>query len=496
VEVLRVESIAVQARNKDSRVVAEVTSPRWAEPRELWIEVPAEFGGADALTAADPWLAALLLPAMRYREDLELAGPLSPELATAVDAIQTIYAHWLPSAGKIEVRWTGQRTGMTRRDSVGLFFSCGVDSWYSLLKSEDRRLVGRASEITHLVHVHGVDIDVGAWKADIARAVAQNTRRIAEHAALDAVSVTTNLRHFYTSIGLSWTWVQAGALAAIALVLADDFRRFLVAAFAPLAKVATDPDLYAGGCSPLLVPMFSTARCELVVDGDETERLRKIDRLVLSSLALETLRVCWASHKPDYNCGRCSKCVRTMLELAGVGALGACPTLPDELDPERLVRITMLFPHEVSMLEDRYRRLEEQGAGPGVLEALREGIDRNRRALDQRKRALETIRRTVHDDVPFALFDEDELRYDLARTHAQVQAFPERNGFFNGLPSDDSAAVDELRRLQRTGAASLVVWKNDFWALDYYPGLRDLLAAECRLLASTPEVKVYALSRA
>jgi hypothetical protein len=493
---LRVESITVQSRAEKARVLAEVTSPQWRQARELWIDVPAEFAGADSLTAADPWLAALLLPAMRQREDLEVTGPLSFELATALDLIQAVYAHWLPSAREIEVRSAGHPTGTARRGGVGLFFSCGVDSWYSLLRSEDRRLVGRASEITHLVNVHGVDIDVGKWKIDIAREVIRNTRRIAETYGLGVVNVSTNVRQFYSSTGLSWRWGQAGALAAIALLLGDDFRRFLVAAGPTNSVVATNADSEAGHCHPLLMPMFSTARCELVIDGGATDRHSKVDRVVRSPLALETLRVCWASHEPAYNCGRCAKCVRTMVELACVGALGSCPTLPAALDPATLVKIPTLFPHETVVLEDGYRRLAEGGAEPEVLAALREGIDRSRRAYDARERALETIRRTIPEDETFALFDEEELRYDVASTHVHARPFPERHGSFNGLPADGADAVDELRRTRRAGAVHLVVWKNDFWALDYYAALRDLLEAECRLVVSGPEVNIYALAGA
>lgn len=45
-----------------------------------------------------------------------------------------------------------------------------------------------------------------------------------------------------------------------------------------------------------------------------------------------------------------------------------------------------------------------------------------------------------------------------------------------------------------SGGANLVVWKNDFWALDHYPRLREVLDAECQVVASTPEVMVYAIS--
>jgi hypothetical protein len=205
--------------------------------------------------------------------------------------------------------------------------------------------------------------------------------------------------------------------------------------------------------------------------------------------------VCWASHEPAYNCGRCAKCVRTMVELASVGALGSCPTFP-AFDPETLVKIPTLFPHEPFVLEDGYRRLALAGAEPDVLAALREGIVRSRRAADSRERALETIRRTIPEDEAFALFDEEELRYEVARTHVHVRPFPERDGSFNGLPADGAAAVDELRRTQHAGAVSLVVWKNVFWALDYYAALRELLETECRLLVSTPEAKVFALAGA
>jgi hypothetical protein len=493
---LRVESIAVQTGNEKARVLAKVTSLQWAEPRELWIDVPAEFGDADSLSAADPWLAALLLPAMRQGENLELTGSLSWELASALDLIQAVYAHWLPSARRIDVGWTDEPTGTARHGGVGLFFSCGVDSWYSLLSSEDRPVVGRASEISHLVNVHGVDIDVGTWKLDVAREVARNTRRIAEGSGLGVMNVATNLRQFYSSTSLSWRWGQAGALAAIALLLGDDFRRFLVAAGPTNSAVVTNGDREAGHCHPLLMPMFSTARCELVIDGGAIDRHSKVERVVRSPLALETLRVCWASHDPEYNCGRCAKCVRTMIELASVGALGSCPTLPAELDPATLLKIPTLFSHETFVLEDGYRRLAEGGAEPAVLAALREGIDRSRREYDARERALETIRRTIPEDEAFALFDEDELRYDVARSHVNARPFPERDGSFNGLPADGASAVDELRLTQRAGAVKLVVWKNLFWALDYYPALRDLLDAECDLVGSTPEVKIYALADA
>ena len=96
-------------------------------------------------------------------------------------------------------------------------------------------------------------------------------------------------------------------------------------------------------------------------------------------------------------------------------------------------------------------------------------------------------------DVPVAVLDEDEIRYDLARTHATAVPFPERDGFFNGLPGDDADAVEELSRLRRSPVVALIVWAHDFWALDYYPAFTKVLETECELLAATPEVRIYRL---
>lgn len=490
---MKVEEITVDAAGDRITVTGHVTSPSWSGPRTSWFRVPSSFAGAPALSAADPWIAALLLPAMRAREPLEVAAPASDDLLAALPQLQTIYADWMPSAVPVAVHAEGHRTGPARGDAAALFFSCGVDSWYSLLKAEDRPAVGRSSPLTHLVHVHGVDIDVGDWKADVADEVAANTRRIATAFDLTPVPVATNLRHFYSRLGLSWHWGQAGALAAIALLLSDDFEQFVTAAGALTAAVATNPAREAGGCHPLLMPLFSTSRCGIVIDGGEADRLHKLERVGGEPLAMQTLRVCWASHEPAYNCGRCAKCVRTMLELRAVDALGACTTLPDRLDPEVLAEVTALFPHEGPILEDRYQRLVARGADPDVLAALEEGIARTQRAAAKRRRALDTIVEVLEPDLPLAVLDEDEIRFDLARTHATVVPFPECEGFFNGLPADDSGAVDELRRLRRSSVAALIVWAHDFWALDFYPTFTKVLETECELLASTPEVRIYRL---
>ncbi|HEX5097061.1 MAG TPA: hypothetical protein VFX21_13635, partial [Acidimicrobiia bacterium] len=187
-----------------SRVAATVMSPAWSQPFDLWFDVPTDRADmAATCPAADPWVAALLLTAMRHGEDLRVDAPLTEDLRRALPQVQNVFAAWMPSATTIAVDAAGTYTSGVRGDGVGLCFSCGVDSWYSLLRSEDRRRFGRPPDVTHLLHVHGVDIDVGRWKADVAGTVAAHTIRIADAFGLTPVTIATNVRQLYSRVGLS-----------------------------------------------------------------------------------------------------------------------------------------------------------------------------------------------------------------------------------------------------------------------------------------------------
>ena len=59
---------------------------------------------------ADPWSSALLLPAMRLGEPLEIEAAVSSELAAAVNHLQTVYRTWLPATTTVPVR-SGARLG-------------------------------------------------------------------------------------------------------------------------------------------------------------------------------------------------------------------------------------------------------------------------------------------------------------------------------------------------------------------------------------------------
>ena len=68
-------------------------------------------------------------------------------------------------------------------------------------------------------------------------------------------------------------------------------------------------------------------------------RQQKVRRLSQSPEWLPHLRVCWDMPEDRLNCGKCEKCLRTMIGLSIEGASALCPVLP-ELKPEAVAQLT------------------------------------------------------------------------------------------------------------------------------------------------------------
>src|SRR5581483_972667 len=106
---MRVSDIAVVSRADGCELRAWVESEAdpngeaWFAPFPLWLRFPAwrrDFLNPDD---GDPFLAALLVPAMTTGERLALPAPLSPALRQALPDIQAIYARFDPRQRPVAV---------------------------------------------------------------------------------------------------------------------------------------------------------------------------------------------------------------------------------------------------------------------------------------------------------------------------------------------------------------------------------------------------------
>jgi hypothetical protein len=145
------------------------------------------------------------------------------------------------------------------------------------------------------------------------------------------VSVATNLRQTAWWRQADWGRVAHGcALASIAHALGGRFARLLIPSTHRYA------DSIPWGSHPLTDPLMSSGTLRVIHDGAGFSRVEKTSFIAESAAAMGSLQVCWESNRFQ-NCGKCSKCYRTMATLHLLGRLDRCARFPaDSFDPARL----------------------------------------------------------------------------------------------------------------------------------------------------------------
>ena len=240
--------------------------------------------------------------------------------------LQAIYQEWNAGLSIISVDSSGldlsaAHDGRARRAS--LFFSLGVDSFYSLLKN-NRDHPGDEKTIDDLLFVRGLDIAVGDPKVDDLFGMSVlNAKRVADQFRKKLLVASTNLRHF-TDRFVSWgKTCHGGAPSRVSRShLAKDLQSVNI------ASTYDWEHLFPWGSHPRLDPLWSNGKVLLSHDGCEATRLDKTRLVSEHPIALETLRVCYENPDSLYNCGRCQKCLLTMFQLQACGALERCRTFP------------------------------------------------------------------------------------------------------------------------------------------------------------------------
>lgn len=317
---MRVQNIRIHSKEGGSELSADVSveKPR-PERYHIWFRGPEGcFGQAPA---GDVFFTAFWIFAMFLQEEFVLEGEVSRDLLDA-------------GYGKVEpvlLRWhrhdlkPARATGLTvvdaaapRSPGVGCLFSGGVDSSYSIIKNLD--------SITHLVFVHGFELD---WRrTDLADRALDGLRRTAGLIDRPLLVLRTNLQE-----PLIHLVMRSGELGrARPGFLADHYFGTMLVTFnlclrgilgrAIIPASWSYEHMEPHGSHPLIDPAWTTPTMEIVLDGCEADRIGKL-RLIMERRPemLRELRVCVLP--PDQgkvNCGRCSKCLRTMLEMRVAGA--------------------------------------------------------------------------------------------------------------------------------------------------------------------------------
>jgi hypothetical protein len=292
------------------------------ERRQAWYRtaVPLDHVGVE------PFVCLSVIPAMRTGEHVAVhGGPVSAKMLAGVPRVQAQYAKWYPELKVVPFDALPQTTspGHDAR-GVGCFFSGGVDSFYSVLQHAD--------EVDTVIFAHGFDVPLA--NTNLRDRVSTQLRAAAGALGKRLIEVETNAREFLDPFGNWGKHTHGPALASVAHLLAGEVRKVYIP-----SSGTRDEDL-AWGSHSAVDPLWSSEAVEIVHDDDTVNRFQKTAFVARSPVALAHLRVCWENRDNAYNCGRCEKCLRTMLTLRLNHALDRCKTFEAPLDLDAVSKLT------------------------------------------------------------------------------------------------------------------------------------------------------------
>lgn len=330
---MKISHIQQTYRAGEAMVSADVLPDCAQAPLKIWYRLQGLGSPAHELGDA---LAAGLLPACMFEgENLIIDSPASGTLLRNLARAQEVLTTWYPFLVPVDIAPTSVGDGVADRAlGVACCFSAGVDSWYSLLKHQDR--------VSHLLLVRGFDIGLdneGLWAETLGRIA-----DVAERMGKRLITCETNLRVLADKRRCGWGkpcgldfWGQClhgSALASIGLMLGSEIGELIVPASHSYDRIRP------WGSSPLLDSFLSSHSVEIVHDGCEAGRVKKIYSIAASDLALESLRVCY-TNSAAYNCGQCEKCIRTLIALRICGARHRAKTFPEHVPLSRVREVVI-----------------------------------------------------------------------------------------------------------------------------------------------------------
>jgi hypothetical protein len=367
------------------RLCARFTWEDSERPEEtIAFEIDGE-AAADAEPAPEAFVLVGALAAAHHGERrIRIDGRLCPRfregLRTALRTVRTWYPARFPAPAEPELEASaGFRAMRPPAARAAVFLSGGVDSLFVLRRNRRDFPPGHPASFRDAIHAVGFGAEDGSAGTPRAIDVRARQRSSVEAAARLAGVVLVAVRSRVDVLGEDNDYflrVSGGAhLIATALLFPRRYSSVSVAASCD----AFDPLPWSS--HPLLDLQYATSATEIRHEGLELRREERVAALADWPEALPHLTVCVRGPLEDAakNCGRCEKCLRTMLALQIAGMLRPPAPFPGDVRPEQIdaLRVRPTAAHLWLPLREPLRAI-----GRGDLAAAIDRLERRRARLD------------------------------------------------------------------------------------------------------------------
>lgn len=282
----------------------------------LWYEVEKKYAKYLTNERADAFIVGLLWYALKHQHDILVLSPMSERL------YYTINKYLAPLMAEI---W-GYKTirvlceslsskPISNANAVGTGLSCGIDS-LSTICEHMKDDVPNGNKITHFTFFNvGSHKDFGGEAAvRVFKNRLKNVKACADELGKELITVDSNLSDLL-QMGFALTNTQRTISAVLALQkLFKTYYQSSGIHIQDFKLTKKDPACY----DIFNLNMLSTENISLFSSCTNYTRVEKTRMVANFEPSYKYLNVC---EKATFNCGVCSKCLRTLLTLEIIGAI-------------------------------------------------------------------------------------------------------------------------------------------------------------------------------
>jgi hypothetical protein len=301
---------------------------------ELWFEIPIAFKEYVTDTG-DAFLLATLFPAMRANLPIRIHNrSVSRSLLRNLQEVQRAWYQWKPrDYAIVPIECTVSEDKIRAKEVVLSAFTGGVDGafvlWNNLVNQENQF----PYPIEAMMYVEGFHIPLQEKEASAK--LTRDLRKIAEVLQIEFITVRTNLRRFG-----NWYDFHGAALASCLSLFKRKFTSGMLGSSHPYAYLR-----FPWGSNPVTDTLMSSSDFSILNYGGGFTRIQKIEKLSTWSPFQEVVNVCIRSYYS--NCGRCEKCIRTLLSYRALGLPAPLTFQETTLNPIKILTLRAYQPQEI-----------------------------------------------------------------------------------------------------------------------------------------------------
>ena len=258
-------------------------------------------GVKDLNITVEPFLVMLLPIAMKLNMDIDVNGVVSDRLLIGINQTQRILQGiYFNNIVNINVKSIKKYQSCINNDfKQGLFFSFGLDSWYSFCMNSIDTLIFVSS------------IKPNRSKSAMDKFFLDKLNMLFKIRNISYIFVRNNIRDKLLRLFGDWELLHRFYYNGIALFFSKVFDLIYISSGYKYRTATIEKNIWSMFHSLLL-----NKEIDIISDGGEAGRIEKIDKISSDDIAVKYLKVCQkAKHWEFFNCCSCNKCIRTMLAI-------------------------------------------------------------------------------------------------------------------------------------------------------------------------------------